>query len=343
MIKASHFGAMPDGRRVEQFTITNSKGLTLSVINYGAIVTQLLVPDRYGKLADIICGFNRLEPYLAGHPYFGCIAGRVAGRITRGRFTLDGTEYRLAINDPPNHLHGGRVGFDKQLWTVEETTDGSVQLSYFSADGEEGYPGNVGIHVTYSLTDTNEFVVGYIASCRRSTPLSLTHHGYFNLRGEGSGTIDDHILQIFADDYVPADEAMALLGRRESVADRANDFRKPKRVGDAIPGLWKQHGDVYFVNPAPAGEIVPVATLSEKSTGRVMTIRSTEPCLQLYTGVSLDGSIIGKSGQAYGKHGALCLECERYPDGVNHPELGDIILRPGNVYRQTTVHAFGIE
>ena len=340
MIERRDFGTLPTGERVDAFTLTNARGLSMRVITYGGIVTHLNVPDRDGKFADVVCGFDALDGYLAGHPYFGCIAGRVAGRITRGRFTLDGVEHSVAINDPPNHLHGGRVGFDKRLWTVGDVSDDRVTLRLVSENGDEGYPGRVDIGVTFSLNDANEFAVDYVATTDAPTPLSLTHHGYFNLAGEGSGSIADHVLQIDADDYAPADEAMTLLGRREPV--NANDFRSPRRVGDVLPELWKGHGDVYFVR-ASADRLAPVATLRDPASGRVMTIRSTEPCVQLYTGVSLDGSLVGKSGRPYAKHGALCLECERYPDGANAPALGDIILRPGETYRQRTVHAFSID
>lgn len=339
MIERYPFGTLPTGEPVEAFTLTNAGGLSLRVMTYGAIVTHLNVPDRNGAIADVVCGFDSLEGYLAGHPYFGCIPGRVAGRITRGRFTLDGVDYSLALNDPPNHLHGGRVGFDKRLWSASHVGDDRVTLRLVSEDGDEGYPGRVEADVTFELNDDNEFVVSYAATTDRPTPLSLTHHGYFNLAGEGSGPIDGHVLQIEADDYAPADDAMTLLGRRERVM-AANDFRTARRLGDVVDGLWKQHGDVYFIREAADSTISDVATLAHPPSGRVMTIRSSEPCVQLYTGASLDGSLIGKSGRPYGRFGAVCLECERYPDGANVPALGDIVARPGRIYRQRTVHAF---
>ena len=335
---------MPSGERIDEFTLTNGHGLSLKVITYGGIVTQLHVPDKNGRMADVVLGFDNLEQYLAGHPYFGCIAGRVAGRLTHGKFSLDGKNYSLTINDPPNHLHGGKTGFDKQVWHAEILSDGKerLRLSYFSSDGEEGYPGNVQVSVTYSLTDANEFVIEYEATTDKATPLNLTNHAYFNLCGEGSGQIDDHVLHIFADDYAPADETMTLLDRREPVAGRGNNFTYAKRIADVLPGLWKNHGDVYFIRSDGRSALVPVARLFDPHSGRVMSISSTEPCLQLYTGVSLDGTLKGKSGRRYGPHSALCLECEDYPNGVNEPHLGDIVLRPGLTYRQTTVHAFSV-
>jgi len=345
MIQPREFGTLPSGERVDEYTLTNAQGLTLKVITYGGIVTQLHVPDRHGRMADVVLGFDNLEQYLAGHPYFGCITGRVAGRLTRGQFSLNGKEYTLARNDPPNHLHGGQVGFDKRLWRAEAlaANENRLRLSYHSPDGEEGYPGNVQVQVTYALTDTNEFVMEYAAVTDLPTPLNLTHHGYFNLRGEGSGPIADQVLQIFADDYAPADESMTLLGRREPVGGRPNDFTHARRIGPTLPGLWKNHGDVYFVRPAPDGNLAPVARLLDPHSGRVMAISSTAPCLQLYTGVSLDGTLIGKSGRPYSQHTALCLECEGYPDGINAPQLGNGILHPGATYRQTTVHTFTVE
>ncbi|HTR42955.1 MAG TPA: aldose epimerase family protein [Pseudomonadales bacterium] len=343
MIARKIFGSLPDGREIEEFHFQNSDGLSAKVITYGGIITQLCVPEKHGKLADVVLGFDNLAQYLAGHPYFGCITGRVAGRLTRGTFSLDGKRYTLAINDPPNHLHGGNVGFDKRVWKPEVTGHGAeakLSLSYISPDGEEGYPGNVKVHVTYSLTDKNEFVVGYEASTDQATPLNLTSHSYFNLAGEGNGSVEDHELQIFAKEYAPADETMTHLDLRKAVAGAGNDFSKPQRMSDAIPKLWKRHGDNYFVRGDDG--LKPVASLIEPKSGRKMEIFSTAPCVQFYTGVSLDGTLRGKSGRPYARHGGLCLECQGYPNGVNAPALGDIVLRPGQTYRQTTVHKFSV-
>lgn len=341
MITREKFGATPDGREIEEFHFQNSGGLSAKVITYGGIITQLNVPDKQGQLGDVVLGFDNLAQYLAGHPYFGCITGRVAGRLTRGTFTLDGKRHTLAINDPPNHLHGGNAGFDKRVWKPEVTGNGpksKLRLSYFSPDGEEGYPGNVTTQVTYSLTDQNEFVVDYESSTDKATPLNLTSHSYFNLAGEGSGSVEDHELQIFADEYAPTDNGMTHLDIRKPVAGAGNDFSRPRRIGDMIPTLWKRHGDNYFVR-GDAG-LKPVATLKDPKSGRKMEIFSTAPCVQFYTGVSLDGTLCGKSGRPYACHGGLCLECQSYPNGVNAPALGDIVLHPGQTYRQTTVHKF---
>lgn len=342
MITRKKFGTMPDGREIEEFHLQNSSGLSAKVITYGAIITQLHVPDVQGKPADVVLGFDNLTQYLPGHPYFGCIAGRVAGRLTRGKFSLDGTVYSLALNDPPNHLHGGNIGFDKRVWKAEVAGSGEeskLRLSYFSPEGEEGYPGNVTAHVTYSLTGQNEFVVDYEASTDKATPLSLTSHSYFNLAGEDGGSTENHQLQIVADEYAPTDDKMTNLDIRKGVAGAGNDFTHLRRFGDIIPTLWKQHGDNYFIRRSQS-RLAPVAVLIDSASGRKMEIFSTAPCVQLYTGVSLDGTLKGKSGRPYVRHGGLCLECQGYPNGVNAPALGDIVLRPGQTYRQTTVHKF---
>jgi aldose 1-epimerase len=343
MIQQREFGTLPTGERVDEFTLRNSKGMTVRVITYGGITTELHVPDRHGQFADVVLGFDNLEQYLAGHPHFGCITGRIAGRLTHGKFSLDGKSYRLAINNEPNHLHGGFRGLDKRVWKARTSTDtegtSKLHLSYLSPDGEEGYPGNLSIAVIYSLTEANELIVDYEATTDKATPVSLTNHSYFNFAGEGSGRIDDHVLQIFSDEICPADEKMTLLDRRVPVAGRANDFTKPTRVGDAIPALWGHHGDNYFVRPVKTG-LAPVAKLTEPASGRTMFISSTEPCLQFYTGAYIDSKLIGKSRRNYGPFAGLCLECQRYPNGINKPELGDIVLRPSETYRQTTIHAF---
>lgn len=335
------FGFLPSGEPVYIHTLTNPTGASVSILTLGGIVTSLRMPDRSGAFADVVLGFDNLEAYVAGHPYFGAIAGRVAGRITGACFTLDGVTYPLAANDGLNHLHGGLRGFDKHLWSAASFTrpDGapSLRLSRLSPDGEEGYPGNVTVSVTYTLTADNALIIDSEASTDRPTPFSLTHHSYFNLGGEASGSVANHTLQIHADTYAPADTAMTLLGRREPVT-AANDFRQTRRVDDAIPQLHQGHGDLYFLPPAV--EHREAARLEEPASGRTLTVSTTEACIQLYTGSSLDGTLTGKSGVPYAPHAGLCLECEGYPDGANTPALGDIILRPGAPLRHTTVYAF---
>lgn len=349
LMLALPYGALPSGETVEAYTLTNAGGFSLQVITYGATVTSMRVPDRHGRLADVVLGFGHLRSYLAPHPYFGAIVGRVAGRITGARFVLDGCAHELAPNDPPNHLHGGRVGFDRRLWSATPVfrADGaaSLRLAYRSPDGEEGYPGKVDVAVTYTVTADNAFMMETEATTDRATPFSLTQHSYFNLAGEDAGTIEGHELKIQADAYAPVDKRMALQGRREQVAGQGNDFNRPRRVGNALPHLFQAHGDLYFL-PRPEAEKSskktprPAARVFEPVSGRVLTVSTTEDCLQFYTGVSLDGSLIGKSGRAYGPHAGLCLECEGYPDGANTPALGNIILRPGQPLRHTTIYAF---
>lgn len=345
MINKKPFGRLQTGEAIDEYTLSNEHGLFVRIITYGGIIRELHVPDRTGRLADVTLGLENLAGYEAGHPYFGCITGRIAGRLTHGKFSLEGKNYALAINNPPNHLHGGYAGLSHRVWTAEVAdAEGAsaLRLSYISPDGEEGYPGTVSLAVTYSLTSTNSLVIAYEAVADRATPLSLTNHAYFNLGGEGSGRIDDHILQIFADDFVPTDENMTLLDRRERVAGRANDFTSPKRVGDALPGLWKNHGDNYFIRENPGWGLAPVARLVDPASGRVMDVASSERCLQFYTGVSLDGSLTGKSGTRYVPHSGLCLECQGYPNGINRPHLGNIVLPRAETYRQKTVYTFSV-
>lgn len=342
------FGRLPDGRTVRSWFLNNAGGASLELIDYGGIVTHLRMPDRTGRLADLVLGFDALEPYLAGHPFFGAIAGRVAGRIAGGRFTLEGRTYELARNDPPNHLHGGVAGFDKKLWSADPVAraDGadSVRLTLESPDGDEGYPGNLRAAVTFTLTSRNEFIFETELTSDRPTPGSLTHHSYFNLAGEGAGPVTGHELQIFADTFAPTDAAMTLLGRRAPV-DQGGDFRRPRPMGEVLPRTLGAHGDLYFVD-RPAGDrgtLLPAVRIREPVSGRVMDVRTTEDCVQFYSGVSLDGSLAGKSGARYGRHHGFCLECEGYPDGMNVPELGDILVRPGKPRRHTTAYAFSTD
>ncbi len=343
-IKTRNFGRLPTGETVQEYTLANAGGLTLKLITFGGIITELHVPDRHGVVADVVLGFNHLAGYLGPHPHFGAITGRVAGRITGGRFSLAGRDYQLLVNNPPNHLHGGAVGFDKCLWRAQivQTPEGfdGVKLAYHSPHGEEGYPGNVEVAVTYSLTDANEVIICYEAVADQTTPLSLTNHSYFNLAGEGRGTIENHWLQITSSEIVPTDEQMTLLGMRSPVAGKTNDFNRSKRLGDAISGLLNSHGDNYLIAHPIRKSLQLVARLEDPSSGRIMEVLTTEDCLQLYTAAFMDNSLIGKSGRAYPKFGGLCLECQGYPDGVNHPELGDIILKPGQAYQQTTIYRF---
>lgn len=333
------FGRLPSGEVVHLHELRNGSGASVSILTYGGIVQSLRVPDRAGELADVVLGFPGLDSYLERHPYFGCITGRVAGRISAGRFHLDGRDYQLAVNDPPNHLHGGVTGLDRRLWRAEPQGD-ALTLRYHSPHGEEGYPGAVDFAVTYLWTERNELAIETEAVSDRPTPVSLANHSYFNLAGEGGGPVDGHVVQILADEFVPADGTMTLSGRRESVQGRGNDLREPRVLGEVLPQLHLSHGDNYLLRPS--GGVAPVARVTEPRSGRTLEVRTDESNLQFYTGSHLDGTFTGKCGRPYVKHDALCLECQGHPDGVAHPELGDIVVRPGRPQRRTTIYAFGV-
>lgn len=336
------FGQLPTGEVIESFRLSGGSGASVDIITLGGIVTSLNIPDRNGRLADVVLGFDRLEPYLDPHPFFGAIAGRVAGRIPGGRFTVEGKTYDLVKNDGPNHLHGGLRGLDKRVWKAEpkERADGadSVRLTYHSPDGEEGYPGNAFFCVDYTLTQDNVFVIESEVTVDRVTPVSLTHHGYFNLAGEGSGTIFDHELSIFSDQVILVDELMTPLGRAESVVGKACDFRSARRLGDAIPHLFRKHGDCYKL---PGGDALHVAAqLTEPASGRTLSVSTNEFCLQLYSAAYLECENPGKAGRTYVPYAGVCLECEGYPAGVDFPEFGSILVEPGHPQDRTTRYAF---
>jgi aldose 1-epimerase len=349
-LKSRSFGHLPTGEAVEAWTLTGAGGLAVEIITFGGIVTRIVAPDRDGKMADVALGFDNLDRYVAGHPHFGAITGRVAGRTTAGKFTLDGVDYSLVINDPPNHLHGGIKGFDKRIWaaTPIERPDGapSVRLTYHSPEGEEGYPGNLDVAVTYTVTADNTFLIETDASTDRATPLNLTNHTYFNLAGEGAGPMTAHTMQIFADQYVPTDTYMTLLGRLEPVGI-GNDFRQPRVLGEAIPHIFQSHGDVYLLHhksaPGQEPDLAPAAHVVDPASGRVLDVSTTEKYVQFYTAWHLNGSIVGKSGVPYQQYAAFCLECHNYSDGANVPSMGDIILRPGKPQHHCTAYAFSTQ
>jgi aldose 1-epimerase len=347
-ITSRTFGFLSDGKPVEAWTLWGQGGLMLEAITYGATVTRLLTPDRDGHMADVVLGFNDLNSYVEDRAYFGAVIGRVAGRMAEAQFTLEGKTYELARNDFPNHLHGGVEGFNKKTWIASPMTrrgrEPSLRLTYCSPDGEEGYPGMVTAAVQYTVTDDNTFLVETEATSDRPTPLSLTVHPYFHLGGEGTGSIADHELQVNADEFVLTDEHLTPLGRTRSVIGQSNDFRQLRRLGDAIPCLFQNHGDLYHVRGAKQkgarSQPVSAARLVHPGSGRILDVSTTEAYIQLYTGAALDGSVMGKSGAPYLRYGGVSLECEGYPDGANAPDMGDILLRPGEVRQQTTAYAF---
>jgi aldose 1-epimerase len=340
------FGHLPSGEPVETWTLRGAGGLVVEIITYGAIVTRLTTLDKNSHRADVVLGFNDLESYLTDRAYIGAVVGRVAGRITGGRFELDGERFELTRNEPPNHLHGGRAGFNTKLWRAyaQDHPNGapSLRMACSSPHGEEGYAGTVDVALTFTVRHDNVLLVETEATTDRPTPVSLTFHHYFNLAGEGAGSIADHELQVHSGEYVPTDEQLTLLGRVESVAGRGNDFRRPKNLAQALPLLVPGHGDLYRLSRSSREEpqLKAAARLVHPSTGRALQVSTTANYLQLYFGTLLDGSAAGKSGVAYGPYAGVCLECEGYPDAANCPQMGDIILRPGSPRRETTAYAF---
>jgi aldose 1-epimerase len=347
-VKKEVFGKTADGQTIDIYTLTNKNGLVAKVTTYGATLTELHVPGKDGKLTDVVLGFNTLDGYLKGCPYFGATTGRVANRIAAGKFTVDGRLYRVATNNAPNHLHGGNVGFDKRVWKARGITDASgfgIVLSYMSPDGEEGYPGNLDITVTYMLTNANELRIDYKAKTDESTPINLTNHAYFNLAGAGNGTILDHELLLVASRFTPVDATSIPTGAIAPVARTVMDFTKPTAIGLRIDKVGGDPGgyDHNYVLDKKGTELALAARLRDPVSGRIMEVWTTEPGIQLYTGNYLDGTIKGKGGKVYGKRSALCLETQHFPDSVNHPEFPSVMLKPGQTYTQTTVHKFSVQ
>jgi aldose 1-epimerase len=339
------FGETPDGKAVSIFTLTSQSGLRMRVTDYGGIIVSLHVPDRNAPAADVVLGYESLQEYITATPYFGAICGRVANRIANARFELDGTQYTLAANNGDHSLHGGSIGFDKVVWKAHQATGENgpaLRLEHTSPDGDEGYPGTLTVAATYELTANNGVRILYEARTDKPTPVNLTNHSYFNLAGAGAGDILDHIVQIEADAYTPVDDTLIPTGERRSVDGTPLDFRNPTPIGariDDVPGGY----DHNYVLRGHAGELRRAATVVEPESGRTMTVHTTEPGMQLYTGNFLDGSHIGKGGIPYKKHYGFCLETQHFPDSPNQPDFPSTILRPGEVYRQTTVYAFGAE
>ncbi len=336
------FGTV-DNKEVQLFTIKNPSGLTVKITNYGGIVTSILTPDKNGKFDNVVLGYEHLDGYLNDTPYFGAIVGRYANRIAKGKFTLDGKEYTLAINNGPNHLHGGLKGFDKVVWdakTFSSADEAGVKLSYLSKDGEEGYPGNLHVTIVYTITQKNELKIEYSATTDQPTPINLSHHSYFNLSGNSGKSILEHVLQIDADKYTVVDETLIPTGELRPV-DRAMDFRKPMPVGSRIDSVAGGYDHNYLLNNN--GAFAKVAELFDPSSGRAMEVFTDEPGMQFYSGNFLDGSITGSGGITYHKHFGLCLETQHFPDSPNHPEFPNSILKPGDEYKQKTTYKFGLK
>ncbi|HEV3444893.1 MAG TPA: aldose epimerase family protein [Gemmataceae bacterium] len=339
------FGKTPDGSDVELYELKNKDGMAARIITYGAILTELHVPDRDHRFADVVLGFETLEGYLKGHPFFGATVGRVANRVAKGRFTLDGQEFKLAVNNGPNALHGGLKGFDKKVWkaiTYRPPEAVAVELSCFSPDGEEGYPGNLSATVTYSLTNDNELKIDYKAATDKRTPVNLTNHSYFNLAGHDAGDILGHELTLDANNYTPTDDTLIPTGEIRSVTGSPLDFTSPKTIGARIGELGGKPGgyDHNFVLNSEGKKLALAARVREPKSGRLLEMFTTEPGVQLYTANYLDGTLKGKGGAIYRKQHAFCLEAQHFPDSVNHANFPSIILEPGKTYTQTTIYKF---
>jgi aldose 1-epimerase len=344
------FGKTPDRQNADIYTLTNSGGAEVKITNYGGIVTSLKVPDCNGKLDDIVLGFDNLDAYLKGHPYFGAIIGRYGNRIAKGRFTLHGVEYKLATNNGENHLHGGIRGFDKVVWNAKPrklANGAALELTYLSKDGEEGYPGNLSVKVVYTLTNANELKIEYSATTDKDTVVNLTHHSYFNLAGQGNGDILDHKLFINAAHFTPTDAGSIPTGELRSVRGTPFDFTRATTIGARINQddeqlrLAKGYDHNFILNGI-MGRLRRSARVYEPTTGRVMEVWTTEPGMQLYTGNFLDGTLTGKDGKVYQQRYGFCLETQHYPDSPNKPNFPTTVLRKGGRYHTITIYKFSV-
>lgn len=343
-INKKHFGVTPKGEQVDIFTLSNSAGSTAEITNYGGIIVSLKVPDKNGKFEDVVLGFDNFDAYLGEQPFFGAVVGRFANRIENGSFELNGKEYKVAKNDGENHLHGGIVGFDKVLWQAEVKGD-KLELTYTSKDGEEGYPGNLDVKVTYSLSEDNALSIEYSAVSDKDTVINLTNHSYFNLAGHGSGDILKHKLKLNSDKITVADKYSIPTGEIRDVKGTPMDFTELTYIGDGINSDYDQinyaggydHNWILNVSgkaPEKAAEVF------EEKSGRVMEVYTTKPGVQLYTANYLDGSLVGKGGAHYGKRNALCLETQFFPNSIKHKHFPSPILRAGEQYNHTTIYKF---
>jgi aldose 1-epimerase len=341
-IKKEFFGETKDGEKIDLYTLTNGNQMTVKITNYGGIVTSILVPGKKGETADVVLGFDSLDGYLGEHPYFGAIVGRYGNRIAKGKFTLDGNAYTLAVNNGNHHLHGGSKGFDKVVWQAEEIKEDNrvgIKLRYLSKDGEEGYPGNLSVTVIYSLTETNELKIDYEAETDKATPINLTHHSYFNLEGAGSGNVLGHMLTIYANRYTPVDDELIPAGESAAVPGTPMDFRNPTAIGAGIEDVKGGYDHNYVLNNAD-GSMRLVAKVAAPLSGRLMDVFTTEPGIQFYSGNFLDGSNRGKNGNVYNKYYGFCLETQHFPDSPNQPAFPSTILRPGEKYSHHTIYKF---
>ena len=348
-ITATSFGKTADGQNVQIYTLRNRNGMETRITNYGGIVVSLTAPGANNKFEDVVLGYNTLDDYMSPpFPYFGAIIGRYGNRIAKGRFTLNGVEYKLAVNNGENHLHGGLKGFDRVVWGAQQKNTAAgpaLLLSYVSKDGEEGYPGNLRVTVTYTLTHKNELKIDYTASTDKDTVINLTHHSYFNLAGEGNGDILDHYVMLKARRFVPTDAGSIPTGQLKNVAGTPFDFRRRETIGHRIDQDDQQlkFGNGYdhtWVIDGRPGVLRMAASVYEATSGRIMEVWTTEPGVQFYTGNFLDGSRPGKSGKPYPRRSGFCLETQHYPDSPNRPNFPTTTLRKGATYRSTTIYRF---
>jgi aldose 1-epimerase len=336
-----------EGRPINLYTLTNSHGLEVHVMNYGGIILSIRVPDRKGQFADVVLGHDTLEGYTPNPPYIGAIVGRYANRIANGTFTLDGQTYTLPKNNGPNTLHGGTTRtFDRVVWDSEPLKNKTgVSFTFLSKDGEEGFPGNLKIRVTYTLTESNELILDYEATTDKATPINLSQHSYFNLKGEGNGDILDHEIMINADRFTPVDKNLIPTGELRAVKGTPLDFTTSTRIGSRIDDNYEQlvlgHGyDHNFVINRKGAGLTLAARVYEPTSGRVLEVSTTQPAVQFYTGNFLDGTVVGKEGHVYKRRYGFCLETQHYPDSPNHPDFPSTILKPGETFHQTTVFKF---
>jgi aldose 1-epimerase len=343
MIESQPWGTA-DGQPVTLYTLRNARGTFANVADYGCIITELHVADRHGQLDNVVLGFDNLDQYLAGHPYFGALVGRVANRIAGGRFSLDGQQYSLAVNNGPNHLHGGLKGFDKRVWDARPLppSEGAQAIRFhrLSPNGEEGYPGTLDVIVTYTLTDADELRLDYRASTDRPTLVNLTNHSYFNLAGSGDTLATE--LWIDADRYTPTDQTLIPTGELRSVRGTPLNFRTPKPIGRDLDQLKPFPGgyDHNLVLNGGGRTLALAARAHDLATGRVLEVLTTQPGIQLYNGILLDGTLVGSGGVRYGHFAGFCLETQHFPDAINHPEFPSVVLRPGELFESTTEWRF---
>ena len=346
-IKRENFQTVIDGKTTDLYTLKNSNDIIIKITNYGGKIVQILVPDRNGNLGDVVLGYETIDGFINGSPSMGALIGRYANRIAKGKFELNGKTYSLATNNGPNHLHGGVKGFRFKVWDAKKIDDQKLELSYLSMDGEEGYPGNLIVKVTYTLTDDDELKIEYYAVTDKSTVLNLTNHAFFNLAGEGNGLVLDHELLINADFYTPTDDMNIPTGAINSVKDTPFDFTQTTKIGDRINDNNEQlkFGSGYdhnFILNKSDTPLAFAARIYEPTTGRTMKVFTTEPGIQLYTGNSLSDEDIGKAGKKYPARSAFCLETQHYPDSPNHANFPTTVLNPGEEFQSTTVYKFSV-